>query len=446
MSKLPSRIHIVHVGTMNNMGTQALLESDVSALREIAGNDVLLSVSTTDEAGVKKLSLGLDAVVPNLVDIPFRKADDLAIRLKISRSSSKYKALTFLLTIYMLFQVELSILSAILVKMRLKPLYRSKVFDRICNCNLVISCSDENFREVPSLISSQIYWVFVWWSILFERTFEISVARYFKKPTVMFPNSVGPFKTFVGRFLSRLSLNNCNRILIRDSISYELVKSLDIKAPRILTSDSVLLFSPDFPSKLKNNEKSNNRPVIGVSAGIYNHTVTTTEIRKYIKEHALALDIAIEELGAEVIFLPHYITGFRYDDLEISNLILQSMKHKNGVRIIQVDNAREFKSILGQMSIIVSSKMHPAVIGISMFTPTLCIAYDHKQMGFFEDIGMSQFLVRFDEISHEVIFSKINSLWEERGKLHEELEIKVTALQESLRISLRKAICIYIQE
>jgi polysaccharide pyruvyl transferase WcaK-like protein len=430
---------------MSNMGTQALLESDVLALREIAGNDVLLSVSTTDEAGVKNLQLALDSVVPSLVDIPFRKADDFAKRLRISRRSLKYKALAFLCMIYMFFQVELSILSVILVKMRLRSLYRSKVFDRICNCNLVISCSDENFRDVASLIPSTVYWVITWWSILFERTLEILVARYLKKPTVMFPNSVGPFRTFVGRFLSRLSLNHCNRILIRDSVSYELVKSLDIKSPSILTSDIALLFSSTYPSTLKR-ARANNRPVIGVSAGVYSQTLTTTELRKYIKEHALALDTAIEKLDAEVVFLPHYVTGFQYDDLEISNLIFQSMKNNNGVRIICVDNVREFKSLIDQMSIIVSSKMHPAVLGISSFTPTLCIAYDHKQIGFFGDIGMSRFVIRIREISHEKIFSKISSLWEERRTIHEELERKVPALQDDLRRSLRKAISLYIQE
>jgi len=430
---------------MNNMGTQALLESDVATLKETIGDGAVLSVSTTDKEGVNTLSLSLDAVVPTLVDIPFRKADTLTKRLGIGRTTSKYKVLVLLCMIDMFFQAMLSILSSILVKLRLKPLYRSEVFTQISNSNLVISCSDENFREVASLIPSNAYWVITWWSILFERTLEILVARFLGKPVVMFPNSVGPFRTRVGRFLSRLSLNSCNRILIRDSVSYELVKSLGIKSPRILTSDIALLFTSTCTPRFKRDKDANNRPVIGVAAGVYSHTLTTEELRNYIKEHALALDMAIERLGADVIFLPHYVTGFQYDDLEISGLILQNMKNKDRVRIICVNNVRKFKSLLDQMSIIVSSKMHPAVLGMSGFTPTLCIAYDHKQIGFFEDMGMSDYVIRIREISHEKMFSKMNSLWEEKENISARLRRRVPILQKNLRKSIRSAISPYLQ-
>jgi hypothetical protein len=120
---------------MSNMGAQALLESDVAILKEIISDSAVLSVSTTDEEEVNTLPLPLDAVVPTLVDIPFRKADTLTKRLGIGRTTSKYKVLVLLCMISMFFQVVLSILSSIFVKLKLKPLYRSEVFTQISKSN-----------------------------------------------------------------------------------------------------------------------------------------------------------------------------------------------------------------------------------------------------------------------------------------------------------------------
>ena len=86
-----SKVHIIHVGNMANKGTQALLCSDVSIIRSIAGDDVAISVSTTDITGVRKLGLPLADVLPATVDIPYEKADLLAKRFGYTRNSFRYK-------------------------------------------------------------------------------------------------------------------------------------------------------------------------------------------------------------------------------------------------------------------------------------------------------------------------------------------------------------------
>src|SRR4030042_5546872 len=85
------KVHIIHVGNMANKGRQALLCSDVSIIRSIAGDDVVISVSTTDVTGVEKLRLPLAAVLPATVDIPYETADLLAKRFGYTRDSFRYK-------------------------------------------------------------------------------------------------------------------------------------------------------------------------------------------------------------------------------------------------------------------------------------------------------------------------------------------------------------------
>jgi hypothetical protein len=81
---LTFKAHLIHVGNLNNKGTQALVASDFFAVKKVVG-DSSVAVSTTDIEGVRRLGLPFDEVLPPAVDIPYMKADELVKRLKIDR-------------------------------------------------------------------------------------------------------------------------------------------------------------------------------------------------------------------------------------------------------------------------------------------------------------------------------------------------------------------------
>jgi polysaccharide pyruvyl transferase WcaK-like protein len=421
---------------MNNKGTQALLSSDVLVLKEIVRDDISISVSTTDVEGVKKLHLPIDAVLPTILDLPYEKADSLTKRLKLSRTSLKYKVFAVGALIIFFAQTMFSLTSVILTKIGLPAIYRKEVIKYINKSDLVISCSDENFKETASMLPLNVYWVFTWWSMLFERTIEIMVAKSLGKPVVMFPNSVGPFRTWIGRFLTRLALDNCEAIIIRDPISYEIINSLRIKSRKFLTSDMALLYQP----KTKATQETVNRPAIGVCPGIYSFSISTKQIEKYVIEHARALDTAIERYKVHVYLLPHYVSGFEYDDFEISNMILNNMKNQKSVQILRVDNLENFKLLINQMDLIISSKMHPAVLAVSAHVPAISIVYDHKQVGFFKDLNLSEFVVLIQNMTGNVLFSKISSAWFKKEKIKSLLAARIPKMQGNIKKAVIKAI------
>lgn len=435
------QVHIIHVGNMSNKGTQALLKSDISAIKDIALGDVTFSVSTTDIEGVKRLNLSLNAVLPPLVDIPYERADSFARKFGYDRNSWRYKAFALGSLILMPIQAISSVISAILVKADLRAFYRAEVLKHVRDCNVVISYSDENFKEMSPFLPSNVYWLFTWWSMLVSRTWEILIAKFLGKPVVMFPNSVGPFRTWIGRFLTRLALNNCVCILVREPVSYLTVKSLGIRSPEILTSDTTLLFRSAHNVVFR----SPFHPVMGVSAGFYSLSFSEKETYRYIVAHADALDKAVEKHGFFVVFLPHYVSGFPLDDLETCERIMQEMKNKNRARIMNVDTADEFKSLLDQMDMVISSKMHPAVLAVSGFVPTLCIAYDHKQTGFFEGLGMGDCVFPVSDISHEKLLSSIDYVWSKRDEKTALLKERIPALQKDIKKALEQTIASFVK-
>ncbi len=426
---------------MANKGTQALLASDVRQLRDTIKGKIVFGVSTTDIDGTQRLNLNLETVLPPLIDILYERTDSLARKYGFSRESLTYKVFSALGPLIMFSQMLLCVVSCFLVKIRLQPLYRAKIFQNMKNCKVVICCSDENFKESVSCLPLKPAWLAAWWSMLISRTMMIVTAKFFRKPVIVFPNSVGPFRTVMGRSLSKFALGLCDYVMVRDSSSYKMLESMKVRSPKTLTSDITLLFENDM--LVANYDGSSG--VLGVSPGLYSHTLSEKEIYFYIDSHAKALDRMIEKHNCRVDFLPHYLTGFKNDDYEISKLILNRMKYSEKARIIKVLNARDFKALLGRMTMVISSKLHPAILASSVHVPTLAIAYDQKQIEFFNGLGLSECVISLGDFSENKLSSKIELIWNKRDEISDLIKARIPVLQERLRGSIKDVLSLYVE-
>ena len=432
------KIHIIHAGIMDNKGTEALLLSDVKIIKDFCGNNVEVSVSTSDVENVKKYENVFNNICPPILDIPYQAADKLAHIAQYDRTKIKYKITAFACLLYMLLQTILSISSAILIKYNLKGHYRRDSIRRIKDSNLVISCSGENFKEGSSLLPFNLYWKISWWSMLFCRTWEVLIAKYFNKKVLLFPNSVGPFKTRIGTFLSELALNNFLIALIRDPISFEIVSSSFTVSNKILTGDTALLFQSQ-----KNVTKPNVEHIVGVNPGIYGHSLRSESVARYIDSHVEAIDFGIEKYGFQVVLLPHFVSGFKQDDMELCKQIFDKTKRKDNIKIYHAQSVDDFKSFLDSLDMLISSKMHPAILASSGFVPTISIAYDHKQTGFFRRLNLENCVIEIGKITSKELIEKIDYVWTNKERIRDILRSEIPLLQENIKMNIRRSLLEY---
>ncbi|MHA1632040.1 MAG: polysaccharide pyruvyl transferase family protein [Candidatus Freyarchaeota archaeon] len=434
------KVLLVHVGNMNNKGTQALLKSDVLVIKSFL-NEVSFSVSTTDVEGVGKLGL-FERVFPPFVDIPYERADFHARKMGFSRDSLRYKATAIASLFLMFIQLWLSAMSAVLAKFGFKTFYRADLLEGIKSADLIVSYSDENFKEGASFLPSNVYWILSWWSMLFSRAWIVLAAKFLGKSVIMFPNSVGGFKTWVGRLVAKAALNMFDFVLVREPISLRTVKSIGVRSPVSMAADTTLLLNFDGDEKGFGFHGSN----LGVSLGVYSHTLSDKEIRLFVDVCSRVLDAAIEKYGFNVIFIPHYVSGFRRDDLEISELIYKRMKRKARARIVNPSSLEEYGLLLGSVDMVVSSKMHPAVLAMAAFVPALCVAYDDKQLGFFRQLGLSDCTLPVTNLSAKRFLEKIDHVWSSREQIRCELERRIPELRARLRYVLGRVLKSYVKD
>jgi colanic acid/amylovoran biosynthesis protein len=333
-------------------------------------------------------------------------------------------------------ETALVVLSSLFVKVGLPAVFHRKIFSQIVKSDVVVSCSDENFKETASMLNLNIYWIITWWTMLFERMMEVAVAKFLKKPVVMFPNSVGPFKTKIGWLFSKLALNNFETVIVRDSVSFDLLRKMGLVPKLRLTGDSALLFSPAPGTWVQKFDSES----IGVSIGVYSHSLTERDFRNFLYQNASALDRIVDLYDLDVCFFPHFITGFENDDLEVSKTVQSMMRRKDRTRVFKIDSLDEFKKSLEQMKLLVSSKMHPMVLAASGFIPTVCIAYDFKQTGFLTDMGLERCLIDLKDIDSQTIVQKVGMVLEERVEIVGLLKEKIPVLQNGVKSAMREAL------
>jgi polysaccharide pyruvyl transferase WcaK-like protein len=188
------KISIIHVGDLNNKGAYALLKTEISELRRIYGNPELsFCVSNANFMDSVKRETGSEAFPP-LVDIPYERADAKAVLQKKSRHSMAYKLYLIAYTFLSFSQILFALFSMILVRMGLKPIYRQRTHAELAKSDLVVSTADENFKEGASGLPFNILLRVVSLQILLSRLIDtITAKRVYKKPIILFPNSIGPF-------------------------------------------------------------------------------------------------------------------------------------------------------------------------------------------------------------------------------------------------------------
>jgi colanic acid/amylovoran biosynthesis protein len=338
----------------------------------------------------------------------------------------------------MLLQVILSLTSSIIVKVGLNGFYRSETIERFRDSDLIISTADENFKEGSLYFGLTVAWKLAWWTILFSRTWDIIIAKkIFKKPIIVFPNSVGPFRTHLGGSITKTALNNVDFILLREFTSNKFLSDLKVTTPVANTTDVAVLLerNRDQPKFFAPTLR---RQIIGVSPGLYAGSISKEKQMEYLSAHSRVLDQMIEQHGVDVLFLPLEITGMEGDDYSFCRLILQGMKHQEKVKMIKVETAELFKSHLARLDLLISSRMHPLVLASSEMVPTVVVCYDHKQSGFSRQLGLSDCKIDINDFSSEKLLSTTEFVWNNKERIRVHLAGVIPVLQDDVMMKIQK--------
>jgi polysaccharide pyruvyl transferase WcaK-like protein len=157
----------------------------------------------------------------------------------------------------------------------------------------------------------------------------------------------------------------------------------------------------------------------------------STDLRSAL---AAALDRVVDETGARVELVPFRTRpGVRPDDDARAGEALAALARSGGdwIRHDRPDGAAAFGAIAEDLDLVVSVRLHGAVLGAAAGRRVVGIAYDPKVAGFLADLGVPGQAVALDASAGDIAGTVLRSL--EDPSLEARIRAGVTAVREATR-------------
>jgi len=229
-----------------------------------------------------------------------------------------------------------------------------KFFKPILKSDVLISGGGSLLQDLTSL-KSLIYYLGI-----------MTTALVFRKKVYIFAQGFTPFRTSVGKFLTKTILKHCHKITVRDSKSQELLQDMGI--------NSELVADPVFAIKTS---EPNIRKGVGV------------QLRKFPKlskdfMHSLADEI-VQKFPNQDIKLISLQDSLDYRILETFSHILDSKGvHAEILKGLSVSEAIEE---ISKLEYLISMRFHSCLVGAKAGVKVLGINYDIKVQNLAKMIG-----------------------------------------------------------
>lgn len=202
------------------------------------------------------------------------------------------------------------------------------------------------------------------------------VAFHEKIPVVMGPQTVGPFTRRLPRFAAARSLRRINALLTRDSASADYAEELG-RREQSLTTDVVFA----LPRETVPTERD---VVLNVSGLLWfsDAHLPSEKYRSLVKDLVERLIAA----GRSVTLLAHVVNEVSVvDDRAAISSLRESISGE--LEVVIPGSLAEIRRVVGGANVVIGSRMHACLNGLSMGTPAIPWAYSRKFAPLMEDIG-----------------------------------------------------------
>jgi len=411
-------VFITQACDAGNKGDQGIEKSEIAFIRRLYPNAGISVATWWSNDLLRRVQPDISVYSP-LIDLNLRGKD---IPL-------------YFYPFFMVFQFILSMVSALALQAGLRPIYRPDYIKALKDSDVVMSSGHQPFVE-GSPYRPRTLWSFsANLLVLFWGFADVLIAKkIFRTRVASFPQSMGPFNTFIGRFFARFIFGNMDAVFVRETISRETLTKLGIKTPIYLAIDMAFFFKPNC-----NQKSALNHPSIGVSpcfvAGIKN-----AEKANYVDVLSKTLIQFQQKYNASIVFLPSQTTqgkamaaSGREDDYSASKIVESRMIELGGdsskTKTVFTESVDDFALFLHQLDMLVATRMHPSIFAAAEAVPFVEVIYEHKQVGLLENLSLQQVGISVNGLSVEKLSNKMDYVWANRIQIKRHLEEKISFLR-----------------
>ena len=403
---------ILHGVNVWNTGDRGLLETTVARLRDELGPDVEL---LTEDV----FSHQEGAVAAHLQRLGLRSVPAM-IPLREHRGWSRPRWLAHLAL------VAFAVVAVRLMGWRVVGLLPSLVAEplrALRDADVVISKPGGHlYSTAGRRIGSPAYLTTIW------------AATALGRPTVIYAQSVGPFASRLADALARRALRGVALATAREPRSRSWLEGAIPDAARVhLTADEGFHLRPEAGREA-------GAPVLGITAIAWRypgHPDPRAAAERY--EAALA-EVArwyVDACGGRVSFVRWLTGGHREDDGEVIDRVMARIDRPGLVEAIGPFGPLEAAGRLGEMEMLIASRLHSAIFAMVAGTPALAIEYLPKTGEVMSMAVGDGWVVPIEAVDDHRLLAKAQALRLERGAVTETLSRTIPMLRTAAAANAR---------
>ena len=222
-----------------------------------------------------------------------------------------------------------------------------------------------------------------------ETQYDMALALLFKKPLVLWSQSIGPFECSDrrNRELAGSILLGCREVQVRDIHSLVEIESLGVASSQVRETHESVLGMNDVVDEFI--PPSQREPVVGIA--IYAAQQREQNMhREYVDTIAALVDHAVAT-GCQVRFFPMELKDSGPDDRRLIRQILATATHGGECMLIDGDmDTFSHMNEVAKCRVFVGHKTHSAIFALAVGTPLVALAYHRKTEDFMEQYELKQ--------------------------------------------------------
>ncbi len=261
----------------------------------------------------------------------------------------------------------------------------------------------------------------------------IKLAQIMNVKVMVYANGIGPINKKNNRKTCKKVLNKVELITLREESSLIELKKLAITNPKIkITADPAITLEPVCEQTV--NKMLKNEGITNITNLVAFSIREWKGHEKYIDTIANLADYMVEKYKITPVFIPMH----HPKDLRIAKEIIKKMKHKAKVIEARYDvNAKI--GLMTKMDLLIGMRLHALIFAASVGVPIIGLAYEPKVEGFLESVNQIS-AGHVTKLDYNKLIEIIDKVWENKEKIHNELQEAVILLKEKALYNAKMAI------
>lgn len=253
--------------------------------------------------------------------------------------------------------------------------------------------------------------------LLFERLAAIHVAHSLGLKVLVSGQTIGPVLTDADRHEVAQALQLCSVIGSREHYTHDLLSTLGLESAAVL--DDASFFPPT-----QENREPDSLPAAYIAATFAPGSGAMNR-HDYHRHMARLLDLAHEQLQLPIILIPHVSTIGENDGDQESHSAIARLAKTRDIHVLEQKTAAETAIITADAELIITSRYHPVIFGLSAGVPVLPVAVDYygevRIGGALENWGLSPLLRSLRQLGEDADTKWVSAVIDARDDIREHL-------------------------